>query len=319
MVDELRERGLLAKALLSFACIWLVWGSTFLAIHVAIADLPPLLLCAIRLLAAGSLLFAWAKATGVAWPEGRQLRNAAAVGLMLPAMGNASVTIGVQHMPSGLAALMLSTIPLWMALFASIGRFAVRPAPRVVAGLVLGFGGIALLMGPGLVDAAHAEFSPLWALVPIAGSMSWAWGSLWSRRVSTPGSPLLATGVGMLAGGAALLVSSGLMGEFARFRPAEVSVASWLALAYLVAFGSVAGFTAYLYLLRVVSPAVVSTYAFVNPIVAMALGWAFAGEALTGRTLTAAAVVIVAVVLITTARAPSRAVAAGEDAGRRAA
>lgn len=319
MVDDLRERGLLPKVLLAFACIWLVWGSTFLAIHVAVVHLPPLLMCAIRLLLAGAMLFAWAKATGVAWPEGKQLRNAAAVGLMLPAMGNASVTIGVQHMPSGLAALMVSTIPLWMALVASVGRFAVRPAPRVVAGLAIGFSGIALLIGPGLLDASKAEFSPYWALVPVVGSVSWAWGSLWSRRVSLPASPLLATGVGMLAGGLALLVLSGAMGEFARFRPTEVPVGAWLALLYLVVFGSVIGFTAYLYLLRVVPPAVVSTYAFVNPVVAMALGWAFVGEALTPRTLLAASVVIVAVVLITTARAPAREVRASEQARDRAA
>ncbi|MFN8587592.1 MAG: EamA family transporter [Candidatus Eisenbacteria bacterium] len=306
MVEELRERGLLPRVLVAFACIWLVWGSTFLAIRIAIEHLPPLLMCAIRLLLAGAVLFAWAKATGVAWPEGRQLRHAALVGILLPAMGNTSVTIGVQHMPSGLAALMVSTIPLWMALLASFGRGAVRPAPQVIAGLLLGFAGIVLLIGPGLVDARRAEFSPLWALVPIAGSVSWAWGSLWSRRVSMPASPLLATGVGMLAGGACVLVLSAALGEFGRVRLAEVPAHSWAALLYLVAFGSVVGFTAYLYLLRVAPPAIVSTYAFVNPVVAMALGWAVAGEALTSRTLVAAAVVLVAVVLITTARAPAR-------------
>ncbi|MBK7369261.1 MAG: EamA family transporter [Candidatus Eisenbacteria bacterium] len=306
MVDELRERGLLPKVVIAFLCIWLVWGSTFLAIRVAIEHLPPLLMCAVRLLLAGALLFAWAKATGVAWPEGKQLRNAALVGILLPATGNASVTIGVQHMPSGLAALMVSTIPLWMALIASVGRFAVRPAPQVIVGLVLGFSGIALLIGPGLMNAKLAEFSPFWALVPIAGSVSWAWGSLWSRRVSMPSSPLLSTGVGMLAGGVCVLALSGALGEFARFRPAEVPMHSIAALLYLVVFGSVVGFTAYLYLLRTVPPAVVSTYAFVNPIVAMALGWAFAGEALTGRTMLAAAVVIAAVVLITTSRAPAQ-------------
>lgn len=303
MVEALRERGLLAKVIIAFACIWLVWGSTFLAIRVAIEHMPPLLMCGVRLLVAGLMLFAWAQATGAKWPEGRQLRNAALVGLMLPAAGNASVTIGVRHLPSGLVALLLGTIPLWMALLAAFGPRAVRPAPQAVIGLLLGFGGIALLIGPGLFDARHAEFSPLWALIPVGGAFSWAWGSLWSRRNSMPPSPLLATGVGMLAGGIGVLALSAASGEWGGFSPAAVSLASWAALLYLIVFGSVLGFTAYLYLLRIVSPTLVSTYAFVNPIVAMALGWVFFREALTARTLAAAAAVLVAVVLITTTRA----------------
>lgn len=303
MVEELRERGLLLKVVIAFACIWLVWGSTFLAIRIAIEHMPPLLMCGLRLLLAGVMLFAWAQATGERWPEGKQLRNAALVGLMLPAAGNASVTIGVHHLPSGLVALMLGTIPLWMALLAAFGKRAVRPSAPALAGLLLGFGGIAMLIGPGMFDVRHAEFSPFWALIPIGGAFSWAWGSLWSRRNSMPPSPLLATGVGMLAGGIALLALSAAIGEWQRFAPAAVPLHSWAALLYLIVFGSVLGFTAYLYLLRIVSPTLVSTYAFVNPIVAMALGWVFFREALTVRTLAAAAAVIVAVVLITTTRA----------------
>jgi len=181
----------------------------------------------------------------------------------------------------------------------------VRPGPQALTGLVLGFTGIALLIGPGLLDVRRAEFSPAWALIPVAGALSWAWGSLWSRRVAMPRSPLVATAVGLVAGGIVLMVASAGAGELARFSFAQVTPVSLAALAYLSVFGSVVGFNAYLYLLRTVPPAVVSTYAFVNPIVAMALGWAFANEALTARTLLAAVIVVAAVALITTERAPT--------------
>jgi drug/metabolite transporter (DMT)-like permease len=303
VVERLRERGILAKVLVAFACVYLIWGSTFLAIRIAIDTLPPLLMCAARLLSAGLMLLVWARATGAAWPKGAELRNAALVGVLLPAIGNGAVTLGTTRVPSGLVALLVATIPLWMALLASFGRDAVRPSWQALAGLLLGFGGIALLLGPALANAALSEFPAAWALIPVAGALSWAWGSLWSRRVRMPASPLASTGVGMLAGGAFLVVVSALAGEFARFDPALVTWPSIAALAYLSVFGSVVGFSAYLYLLRHVPPALVATYAFVNPVVAMALGWMFANETLSGRSLSAAALVVVAVALITTARA----------------
>lgn len=306
MVEQLRERGILAKVLVAFACVYLIWGSTFLAIRVAIVSMPPMLMCAVRLLSAGLALLVWARATGVAWPRGAELRNAALIGVLLPAVGNGSVTLGVAHVPSGLVALLVGTIPLWMALLGSFGRDAVRPSPQALAGLLLGFAGIALLIGPSLAGAAHTEFPAAWALMPIAGSLSWAWGSLWSRRVRMPASPLASTGVGMFAGGFFLLAVSGALGEFARFEPSRVTWPSIAALAYLAAFGSVVGFSAYLYLLRHVPPALVATYAFVNPVVAMTLGWVFANETLSARSLTAAVLVVVAVALITTAKAGVR-------------
>lgn len=302
MVEKLRERGLLAKVLVAFACVYFIWGSTFLGIRIAIESLPPLLMCAARLLMAGLMLLVWARVTGVPWPKGAELRNAAFVGVLLPAIGNGSVTLATTHVPSGLVALLVATIPLWMALLASFGRERVRPSARAIAGLVLGFVGIALLLGPALADAAHAEFPAAWALIPIAGSLSWSWGSLWSRRVRMPASPLASTGVGMLAGGAFLLAAGAMAGEFARLHPERVTAASLVALAYLAVFGSVVGFSAYLYLLRAVPPATVATYAFVNPVVAMALGWLFAHETLSSRTLAASALVVVAVALITTAK-----------------
>lgn len=305
MVEKLRERGILAKVLVAFGCVYFIWGSTFLGIRIAIESLPPMLMCAVRLLSAGLVLLAWARATGSAWPRGEALRNAAIVGVLLPAIGNGAVTLGTTHVPSGLVALLVATIPLWMALLASFGRDAVRPTVRAVVGLLMGFGGIALLLGPALANAAQAEFPAAWALIPVAGALSWSWGSLWSRRVRMPASPLASTGVGMLSGGVFLLVVSAAVGEFARFDASLVTWRSVGALAYLSVFGSVVGFSAYLYLLRHVPPATVATYAFVNPVVAMALGWLFAGEVLSPRSLAAGALVIAAVALITTARAAS--------------
>lgn len=299
--------------LLAFASIWFVWGSTFLVIRWAIDGIPPILMCGVRLLAAGLVLLAWAKLTGQAMPRGSEARNAALVGILLPGIGNAAVTLGIAHVPSGIVALLVSTIPLWMGLLSALGRHAEPPGAQAVVGLGLGFAGIALLIGPGLVIGHDATLSPFWALVPIAGSFSWAWGSLWSRRTRLPSSPLVSTGIGLTAAGAGLLLLAGALGDFSAWRPADVPVHAWLSLAYLASFGSVLGFTAYLYLLRRVQPAVVATYAFVNPIVALLLGFVVAGETLTPRTLAAVVVVLGAVLLIVAA--PARARAAGATAG----
>lgn len=309
-MTELKRRGLMPLVIVSFALIWFVWGSTFLAIHWAIADMPPLIMCGTRLLLAGVILLAWAAITRAPWPRGAEWGNAALVGLLLPAAGNGSVTVGTGHLPSGIVALLLATIPLWMALLASLGPRATPPAPRAVVGLVLGFGGILLLIGPGLLDAAHAEFSPWWTLVPVLGAFSWAWGSLWSRRVTMPGSPLVSTAVGMTAGGLALLVLATVAGEWPRFVWADVGPRAWGSLIYLAVFGSVFAFSAYLFLLQHVRPEKVATYAFINPIVAMVLGWTLAGETMSARTLVAGAIVVLAVALITTAGAPAASITA---------
>ena len=314
MPERVARHGRLLVAL-SFACIWFIWGSTFLVIRYAIADIPPLLMCGLRLLLAGALLLIYAAATGARWPRGVEWRNAALVGLLLPGIGNAAVTLGVAHVPSGLVALLVSTIPLWMALLASFGRDAAPPGRQAGFGLVLGFAGIALLIGPGVAGSHDAPIQPVWALVPVLGSLSWAWGSLWSRRAAMPGSPLMSTAVGLAAAGLALLMLSAGIGDFGRWDIATTRPAAWASLVYLAVFGSVFGFGAYLYLLRHVAPAVVATYAFVNPVVAMALGWAIGGESLTPRTLTAAAVVLAAVITITTARPVARGVAAPSGAG----
>ena len=308
------ERGRALRVLLAFAAIYLIWGSTFLAIRLTLRGLPPVLLCALRLLLAAALLLAWTWRRGAPRPTRREAANAALAGLLLPGAGNTAVTLAETHVPSGLVALLVATIPLWVAVLGALGRRGVPPPPRALLGLALGFGGIALLLAPA-AGAGGARVPVGWALLPVAGALSWAWGSLWSSRARLPRSPLVSTGIGLAAGGVALLALAAPLGEYARFAPARVPAGAWLALLYLVGFGSVIGYTAYLYLLREVAPTRVATYAFVNPVVAMALGWAFAGEALPARTLVAAAAVLVAVALITTARpALRRAAPAGAAA-----
>ena len=308
-------RGPRALLLLAFASIWLVWGSTFLVIRWAIDGIPPILMCGLRLFAAGAAILVWARASGQPWPRGVEWRNAVFLGLLLPGIGNASVTLAILHVPSGLVALLVSTIPLWMGLLAALGQHAHPPGARAVLGLGLGFAGIALLVGPGLVTGHDTVLSPLWALVPVFGSLSWAWGSLWSRRARLPGSPLVSTGIGLTVAGLVLLVLAAGLGDFARWDPAAVPVHAWASLAYLAVFGSVLGFSAYLYLLRHVPPAVVATYAFVNPIVALLLGFLFAGEVLSPRTLAATVVVLAAVLLIVTAPPALRTAGATAGAG----
>jgi drug/metabolite transporter (DMT)-like permease len=188
-----------------------------------------------------------------------------------------------------------------MALLAAFGPEAQPPGRQALLGLVLGFAGIALLIGPGLLTGHDATLSPFWALVPVLGSLSWSWGSLWSRRARLPSSPMMSTAVGLVAAGVAALLVALALGDLQRWNAAATSPGAWWALAYLAAFGSVLGFSAYLYLLRHHPPSVVATYAFVNPIVAMFLGFLFGGESLSPRTLAAAAVVLAAVLLITTA------------------
>ncbi len=304
MVDRLRRAAPLV--LVAFAVVYLVWGSTFLAIRVALHGFAPFLLNGLRLSSAGLAMLAWAAARREPWPTPRVALNSIATGLLLPTVGNTSVTLAETHVPSGLVALLVGSIPLFMALLGAIG--AAGPATpvrrRQWLGVLLGIAGVAMLVAskPARNDVHMSGWEPvLWALVPIAGSLSWAWGSLWSRRVEMPASPVISTGLGLSVGGVALLAIAAARGDVARFDPAAVSASAWLALGYLSVFGSIAGFSAYLFLLRRASPTLVSTYAFVNPVVAMLLGWAFAGESLAPMTLAAAVLVVGAVAVIVTA------------------
>jgi len=285
----------------AFASIYIIWGSTYLAIRYALESLPPLLMAGARHTLAGALLYAVLRATGTACPQRIHWRSAAIIGALLLLIGNGGVCWAEQTVPSGLAALLVTTVPIWMVLLNWFRREGVRPGIMEIGGVVLGLLGVIILIGSENL-AGGAPMNRMGAIVLIAASLSWAIGSIYSRHAPLPKSPLMVTAMQMLCGGVLLLLSGAVSGEGARLELENMSLRSLLALGYLTVFGSLVAFSAYVWLLRVSTPAKVSTYAFVNPVVAVALGFVFAGEPLTPRTMVAAAVIVTAVVLITRQR-----------------
>jgi drug/metabolite transporter (DMT)-like permease len=292
---------------LAFSAVYLIWGSTYLAIRFAIGTIPPLLMAGVRFLIAGSALYAWSRSRGAARPTPAQWRAAFVVGALLLVCGNGAVVTAEQWVPSGLTALLVGAVPLWMVLVDWGWGMRVRPSGRVAVGLLGGFAGLALLVGApaagtGSAGSIRALFG---SLLVICGALGWASGSIYSRHAPRPSGPRLWVSMQMLAGGALLVPLSALVGEWRGFHPASVSARSMAALAYLVVFGSLVTYTAYIWLLSVSTPARVGTYAYVNPVVALVLGWALAGEPLSFRSVAAAAIIVGSVVVITTGgRAP---------------
>src|SRR5262245_37237497 len=288
----------------AFLAVYIIWGSTYLAIRFAVETMPPFLMAGARFFIAGTLLYIWARLRGAARPNAINWRSAAVVGGLLLLGGNGMVSWAEQSVPSSLAALLISTVPLWMAIIGWLRPGGVRPSLPVVCGLLLGFAGVALLFGPGTLvgSAAGAGASLIGVVVILLASWSWASGSLYSRTAPLPASAPLSNGMEMLAGGALLLILGLATGEAGQLQLAEISLRSALALLFLVVFGSIVAFSAYIWLLKTTTPARVGTYAYVNPIVAVLLGVAFNGERLTPLTLVAAGVIVVGVVVITTFR-----------------
>jgi drug/metabolite transporter (DMT)-like permease len=284
-----------AGVIVGFAAVYLIWGSTYLAIRFAVQTIPPFLMAGTRHLAAGVVLYVFARWKGAPPPELRHWRNAAALGVLLLLGGNGFVSWAEQRVASGPAALIVATVPLWMVVLSAAGDRR-RPTAPVLVGLALGLAGIALLVLPAGGSAAGVD--PAGAGILLIAALSWSIGSLWSRRLELPPSTLLGTGMQALAGGAALWAVGLAAGQGAALSLSAVTARSALSLAYLTVFGSIVGFSAYVWLLRVSTPARVSTYAFVNPLIAVALGIAFAGEVLTVRIAVSAAVVVGAVALI---------------------
>ena len=290
-----------SQILAAFASIYLIWGSTYLAIMYAVETIPPFVMGGIRFVVSGALLFAWARYRGAPRPTRRNWRNAIIAGGLLLLGGNGAVVWAEQFVSSGLTALLVSILPFWLVIIEWVRPPRRRPAGAVLIGLILGFIGIVVLVGPGSIGG-HGDVRPIGALVLILGSLSWAIGSFFSRDADLPQSGLLTTGMEMLGGGILMLIVGAVSGELSHFDAHHVSHASALGLLYLITFGSLLGFTSYIWLLDKVSPARLGTYAYVNPVVAVILGWAIASERLSLRTLLAAAIVICAVALITTAR-----------------
>ena len=287
--------------LLAFGAIYLIWGSTYLAIRWAIETIPPLLMGGVRFLVAGGLLFIWARVRGAALPTGPQWRAAGIAGGLMLACGTGAVMYAEQWVPSGLAALLIASMPLWLVLLDWGLGTGGRPTLRTILGLGLGIGGVLVLLGsPGLGGSGAREL--FGALLILAGSVAWAAGSLYSRYAPAPPRPVLWVAMQMLAGGLILSVLAVLHGDLAVVEVGAISRRSWLALGYLVVFGALVAYSAYVWLIAVVSPARVGTYAFVNPVVAILLGALLAGEPVTSRAMVAAGVILGGVVLITLER-----------------
>jgi drug/metabolite transporter (DMT)-like permease len=266
---------------LSFAAVYLIWGSTYLAIGLAVETMPPFLLAGVRHLIAGVVLYGWLRLRGFPAPTREQWLGALVVGTLLLCGGNGLVTFAQQTVPSGLAALLIATVPLWMIV---LHRFAFGGDPPPAAtwlGVALGICGVVLLVRPDRILLGGTPV--LGTLLLLVAAMVWACGSLVSRRLAAPPSPWMSAAAQMLTGGTVLLVLATASGEWAAFEPAQVSPRSIFAFAYLVVFGSIVGMTAYLYMLRNATPAAVGTYAFVNPAVAVVLGWLVLGETLDAR------------------------------------
>lgn len=284
------------RILLAFASIYLVWGSTYLFMRFAVETLPPVAVAGVRYFMAGLILYAIASWRRQPEPVRVPWRGHAVVGTLLTA-GNGSVALAVQRIPSGVAALLVALTPCMMVMLEWWWRRGSRPTVGVAAGLVLGLVGMAVLVGPSALGGDRID--PLGAVIVMFGSTAWAVGSVYARSLPRFQSALRTSAVQMLAGGVVVTLIAFVAGDFGRFDPSVASFKSVFAFAYLILVGSLLGYSSYMYLLGVTSAARASTYAFVNPVVAVLLGAAFASEPITPRVLAAGAIIVVAVALIT--------------------
>ena len=294
-----RRKPPLLGVLAAFAAVYFIWGSTYLGIRFAIETIPPFLMASLRFLSAGAILFAWTALRGEPWPGWARWRAALIVGTLLLVSGNGLLSWAELYVPSGAAALIVGTVPLWMVAMEAVRPGGSRPGAWTWLGLVLGFLGILILIGPDSLGGARLHLGG--ALAVVVAAFSWALGSVYSHSSPSPGSTLQNVGLQMLVGGAVLAVVALARGEGLEL--AAVSARSALALGYLSLVGGIVSYSAYVWLLEVSTPARVSTYAFVNPVVAVLLGWLLGGEILDGRVLSSSLAVVAAVAIITWSQA----------------
>ena len=283
--------------LLAFAAIYLIWGSTYLGIRVAVETMPPFLMAGARFLIAGSLLFAFLRLRGTPWPTAAQWRINAVIGTFLLLGGNGLVVWAEQVIPSGVTALLIGVSPLFIVLTEWAWRGGTRPTALTIAALLLGFAGVTWLAAP-WQDTAHGGLDPIGVIAILVACLSWGIGSIYSRHAKHGADPFLASSLQMLGGGAALALVALLHGDFARLELAAVTPRGWFAFAYLIGAGSLIGFSTFVWLMKHSTPARVSTYAYVNPVVAVALGALVLSEPVTGWTLFGGAIVVAGVVLV---------------------
>jgi drug/metabolite transporter (DMT)-like permease len=303
------------KTLLAFAIIYFVWGSTYLAVRVGVREVPPLILAAMRFSAAGLILFGWVLARGERAPSLREWRSASLLGLVIFVFDYGLLFWAEQRVPSGIAAVMLATIPVFMALSEIIFLRTQRLTVRLALALLIGLGGVGVLMSRAL-NLGDAPIDKWGAVALIFASISWSIASVLARKLPLPSSKMMSSGAQMLTGGILLTVAAGAFGEFRNFHPGAVSREVWLALLYLIVAGSIIGFTAYVWLIHHESPTKVGTYAYVNPIVAVLVGYFLGGEALSARTILGSVFILISVVVITTtpAKKPAEALLAEDPA-----
>jgi drug/metabolite transporter (DMT)-like permease len=289
------------KTLLAFSIIYFVWGSTFLAVRVGVREVPPLIFAAMRFLTAGIVLYVWLIARGESSPSAREWKSASILGAIIFLLDYGFLFWAETRVPSGLAAVMLAMIPVFMALSEIIFLRTQQLTVRLALSLLIGIGGVAVLMSRSL-SLGGAPIDRLGALALIVASISWSLAAL-SRKLPQPRSKVMSSATQMLAGGIFLTFTAAALGEFNNFHLSAVSREVWLALLYLIVAGSIMGFTAYVWLLHHESPTKVGTYAYVNPIVAVTIGYFLGGEPLGLRTILGTLFVLVSVVVITTTKA----------------
>ena len=287
------------KTLLAFSIIYFVWGSTFLAIRVGVREVPPFLLAAIRFLIAGLVLYGWMLARGERSPNARQWASAFLLALLIFVFDYGLLFWAEQRVPSGIAAVMLATIPVFMALSEIILLGTQKMTLRLLLALLIGIAGVAVLMSHTL-DVGEGPVETAGAVALIIAAISWSIAAALSRKLTLPPSKVMSSGAQMLAGGILLALSGAALGELRNFHPSIVSAGAWLALIYLIVAGSIVGFTAYVWLIHHESPTKVGTYAYVNPVVAVLVGYFLGGETLGLRTILGTVFVLISVVVITT-------------------
>ncbi len=289
------------KILFAFAMIYFVWGSTFLAIRIGVHEVPPFLLAGMRFFAAGIILYVWMLVQGENSPTLRQWRSVVLLASMIFVLDYGLLFWAEQHVPSGVAAVMLATIPVFMTLSEMIVLRTQKLTFRLGLALLVGLGGVGVLMSHSL-NLGGPPIDRAGAVALMIAAVTWSLSAALTRKLPLPESKVMSSGAQMLAGGTLLIVTAAALGEFRNFHPSDVSRGAWIALAYLVVAGSIVAFTAYVWLIHHESPTRVGTYAYVNPVVAVLLGYFYGGEALGLRTILGTAFVLVSVVIITTTK-----------------
>jgi drug/metabolite transporter (DMT)-like permease len=293
------------KIWVALLALYVVWGSTYLAIRFTVETVPPFLSASLRFLISGAILFIWRRAAGDATPTRGNWKATAIVGTLLLLGGNGLVSLAEKTVPSGIAALVIATSPFWLTLFEAFRAGGNKPNWLSILGLVVGFSGVFLLIGPAEITGSEQKIETFGAIILLIAPFLWSLGSIYARGADMPKSTLLSTGMQMLTGSVSLFVASAATGELNGFSFGEVTTRSWLGLIYLITFGSLVGFVAYGWLLHNAPVSLTSTYAYVNPVVAVFLGWLLASEELNARIALASAIIIGSVVIINSARQAS--------------